>query len=78
MKPKFGFVNPRKKNLETKKPDEISEKKISYKPIKCKKKCNKSKQTYLIFFSLVESPDLGVVGWVLGNKSKDGFGCEGW
>ena len=53
-------------------------KKISYKPIKCKKKYNKSKQTYLIFFSLVESPDLGVVGWVLGNKSEDGFGCRGW
>ena len=53
-------------------------KKISYKPIKCKKKCNKSKQTYLIFFSLVEYPDLGVVRWVLGNKSEDGFGCGGW
>ena len=53
-------------------------KKISYKPIKCKNKYNKSKQTYLIFCSLVESPDLGVVGWVLGNKLEDGFGCGGW
>ena len=53
-------------------------KQFSYKPIKCKNKYNKSKQTYLIFFSLVESPDLGVVGWVLGNKSEDGFGCGGW
>ena len=32
------------------------------------------KQTYLIFLSLVESPNLGVVGWVLGNKAEDG----GW
>ena len=28
----------------------------------------------MIFLSLVESPDLGVVGWVLGNKAEDG----GW
>ena len=30
---------------------------------------------------LVESPDLGVLGWVLGNKGEDGFGGEqnrGW
>ena len=32
----------------------------------------------MIFFSLVEYPDLGVVGWVLGNKLEDGFGCGGW
>ena len=30
---------------------------------------------------MVESPDLGVLGWVLGNKGEDGFGGEqsrGW
>ena len=30
---------------------------------------------------LVESSDLGVLGWVLGNKGEDGFGGEqsrGW
>ena len=26
---------------------------------------------------LVESPDLGVLGWVLGNKGEDGFGEGG-
>ena len=32
----------------------------------------------MIFLSLVESSDLGVVGWVLGNKAEDEFGCRGW
>ena len=60
------------------------ENKFSYKPIfngenaRINTTNQIKKQTYLIFLSLVESPDLGVVEWVLGNKAKDGFGCGGW
>ena len=38
---------------------------------------NKTKSQLDIF---VESPDLGVVGWVLGNKGRMGLGAEdeGW
>ena len=60
------------------------QKKFSYKPIfngenaRINTTNQINKHTYLIFLSLVESPDLGVVGWVLGNKADDGFGCGGW
>ena len=40
-------------------------------------KINTTKSKLDIF---VESPDLGVVGWVLGNKGRMGLGAEdgGW
>ena len=56
------------------------ENKFSYKPIfngenvRINTTNQIKKQTYLIFLSLVESPNLGVVRWVLGNKAEDG----GW
>ena len=68
-KPKFGFAISGIENPETKKLDEILKKNSAINPYNGE---------YLIFLSFVESLDLGVVGWVLGNKAEDGFGCGGW
>ena len=78
MKPKFGFANPGTKNPETKKPDEISEKKkISYKPIKCKKKMQQIKANLLdIFFPWLNLRIWGLSDGFWGTNRRMGLGAE--